>query len=264
VGEPWVPPRLTIPTFTWARLPRSPQQPAEERPREEKLRLGRDAAAVLPAQMEDLPAAGPEPGQDVLEVRHGAGRRPEHGVVEGAAARGEQAERDEATPDLEWPIRDVLVADPVAGHVQRRAEQQCERARADERAGRASHRHVERDDHSQMIAYAPAGMGFLDSLRKAIAGPVRVRGSAGEAAEVSTALHEEYDLHASTPQEGKQIEELSDDAAGAPAGAAPFATAPFVAPSIDIGPAREAEAEERGESLEAEIESEDAPPDPAP
>jgi hypothetical protein len=104
-------------------------------------------------------------------------------------------------------------------------------------------------------------MGLFDSLRKAIAGPPRVSGAGDEAGEVAAALHEEYTPPASGDDEIKEIDELSE-APAAPGGAAPFATAPFVSPSSDIGPARAAEAEERAESIEAEIESQEDPVDP--
>ena len=103
------------------------------------------------------------------------------------------------------------------------------------------------------------GMGFLDSIRNALAGPPRIRGSGGdEAAEVSAALHEEYTVPA-PEQESKEIEEgeVRSDEHAAPAGAAPFAAGPFVSPSADIGPEREAEQDEQLETMEAEIEPEE-------
>jgi hypothetical protein len=44
----------------------------------------------------------------------------------------------------------------VAGHVQRRAEQEGKRPRADERYHRGAGRYVQGDDHTGMIAYARA------------------------------------------------------------------------------------------------------------
>jgi hypothetical protein len=107
------------------------------------------------------------------------------------------------------------------------------------------------------MAYAPA-MGFLDSLRNALAGPARVRGEKGEAAEVSATFHEEYSVPA-PPQEGKDIEEqeVRSDEHAAPAGAAPFGAGVFDSPSAaDLGPEREAEQDEQLETLEAESDPE--------
>ena len=123
-------------------------------------------------------------------------------------------------------------------------------------------------------------MGFLDSIRNALAGPPRIRGTGDEAAEVSAALNEEYSVPA-PEDESKKIEEVEEhsDEQAAPAGAAPFAAAPFAAPdaaepfdedptddrfapSADLGPAREAELDEPVETMEAEIEPEEDPATP--
>jgi hypothetical protein len=83
----------------------------------------------------------------VLEIRHRRGGAAEHGRVEEATAGCEDAERDEPAADLEAPVGYVLVRDAVAGEVERRADQERERARADERADCSARRDVERDDH---------------------------------------------------------------------------------------------------------------------
>ena len=106
------------------------------------------------------------------------------------------------------------------------------------------------------MAYAPA-MGFLDSIRNAFSGPPRIRGEAGEAAEVSATFHEEYSVPA--PEEGgKEAEkaEVRSEEHDAPTGAAPFAAGPFIAPPADVGPEREAELDEPLETLEAESDPE--------
>ena|SRR5215467_734021 len=101
-------------------------------------------------------------------------------------------------------------------------------------------------------------MGFLNSLRNAIAGPPRIRGDGDEAAEVDAALREEYTVPAPR-EESKDIEEaeLHSEEQAAPAGAAPFVAGPFATPSADIGPEREAEQDEQLETLEAESEPEE-------
>ena len=79
----------------------------------------------------------------MLEVGHRGGSAAEHGRIERTTPRGEQRKGDESAADLEAPVRDVLVRHLVSGHVQRRAEEQSQRARADEGAGRAAERHVQ-------------------------------------------------------------------------------------------------------------------------
>ena len=84
------------------------------------------------AAVKDLLPAHPQPRHEVLEVRHRRRCAAEHGGVERAAARGEQRERGEAAADLEAPVGDVLVRYAIAGDVERRAEEQRERSRADD------------------------------------------------------------------------------------------------------------------------------------
>jgi hypothetical protein len=43
----------------------------------------------------------------------------------------------------------------IAGDVERRAEEQGKRPRADDGSHRRSRSHVQRDDHAPIIAYAP-------------------------------------------------------------------------------------------------------------
>ena len=144
-----------MPTFIRARLPPAGEQQAHDRSREQELRLGRDADAVPAAySVEELLAAHPEPGQEMLEVGRRRCRAAEHGGIERAAPGGEQTEGDETAADLEAPVRDVLVRYLVAGDVQRRAEQESERARAHQGADGAAGCDVERDDHTPIMAYA--------------------------------------------------------------------------------------------------------------
>src|SRR5436309_2921936 len=122
----------TIPTFMRARLPASSEQQAQERAREQELRLGRDADAVAAtAAVEDLLPAHTQPRDDVLEVGHRRGSAAEHCGIERAAPGGEQAERGEAAADLEAAVGNVLVRHPVAGDVERRPEEQRKRPGAD-------------------------------------------------------------------------------------------------------------------------------------
>lgn len=70
-------------------------------------------------------------------------------------------------------------------------------------------------------------MGFLDSIRKALAGPPHISGSQGDnPGEISAALHEEYAVPNADEEEVREIDSLSSaDAPAAPIAAAPFAGA---------------------------------------
>jgi hypothetical protein len=159
-----------MPTFIGARLPAAREQEADDRAREQELRLDRHPDAVAtPAAVEDLLPAGPEPRHKMLEVGHRGCRTAEHGGIERSAPRGEQAECDEAAADLEAPVRDVLVRDTIAGHVERRSEEQRERARANGGSQRRARGDVQRDDHTPIIAYAPPSMGLTDWFKRLFA-----------------------------------------------------------------------------------------------
>lgn len=108
--------------------------------------------------VEELLAAQPQPPDEMLEVGHRRRGASEHGWVEGATPRREQPEGDEAAADLEAPVGNVLVRHVVTGNVERRAEEERERTRADEGAGGTANRDMQRNDHKAMIAYA-AGHG---------------------------------------------------------------------------------------------------------
>ena len=167
MGEPWVPPRWTMPTFTGARLPAPGEEQADDRAGEQELSLDRDPGAVAAAAaVEQLLPDGTQPGRKVLEVGHRGGRAAEHGRIERATPRGEQAECDEAAADLEAPVRNVLVRYPVAGHVERRAEEQRERPRADEGSHCRAGCDVQRDDHMPIIAYGSSPVGLTDWFQR--------------------------------------------------------------------------------------------------
>ncbi|HJQ75243.1 MAG TPA: hypothetical protein VJ814_10165 [Gaiellaceae bacterium] len=89
-----------------------------------------------------------------------------------------------------------------------------------------------------MIAYAPAAMGFLDRLRKKLAGPVHVQGGdpAGE-----VALQEEFGGSDSGAADLRRAEKLSGGA---------------VMPGQATA--------EAAETAEANLQTEEAPQDPGP
>ncbi len=118
-----------MPTFTGARLPAAREQEPYDRPGQEELGLDRHPHAVTAAAaVEDLLAADAQPRQEVLEVGRRGGSASEHGRVERTASRSEQAEGEEAAADLETAVGDVLVWHTIAGDMERRAQEEGERA----------------------------------------------------------------------------------------------------------------------------------------
>jgi hypothetical protein len=77
--------------------------------------------------VEEHLAARTKPRHEVLEVRHRRRSSSEHSGVERTAASREKPKSDQAAADLEAPIGDVFVRDPVAGEVERWPEQERER-----------------------------------------------------------------------------------------------------------------------------------------
>ncbi len=155
-------------------------------PASSELRLDRDPDAVATAAaMEDLLPAQPEPRHDVLEVGHRRRCAAEHGGIERAAPRGEQPERRETGADLEAPVGDVLVRHTVAGDVQRRAEQQRERARADDGSQRRPRGHVQRDDHRLDDRLCSSVMGLGDWMRRLFS-PSAEEGDTPDAADAAS------------------------------------------------------------------------------
>jgi hypothetical protein len=97
------------------------QEEAEQHAGEQELTGSGEAAGAVPAgdavAREELPAARPREAEDVLQVRERGGERPGHGRVERPADGGEQEHAGNARADLEAPVGDVLVREPVAGQV---------------------------------------------------------------------------------------------------------------------------------------------------
>jgi hypothetical protein len=210
-----------MPTFIRARLPPSREQQPHQRAGREQLRLGGDADAVpAAAAVEELLSPRPEPWHEVLEIGHGGGGSAEHRGVEDATPGGEQAERDETAADLEAPVGNVLVRDAVCGDVQGGAEQQRERPGTNERADRTAGRDMQRDDHGPDDCVCSGAMGFLDSLKKAIQGPVRVGDGGDDPGEVAAALNEESHAPHEADADLETVKEISEGprATGAIAG----------------------------------------------
>ena len=74
--------------------------------------------------VEQLPAAGPKRGEDVLEIGRRRGEGADGRGVERPAARGQQPDTGDAARDLEAPAGDVLMRNAVAEQMRRRAEQE--------------------------------------------------------------------------------------------------------------------------------------------
>ena len=73
--------------------------------------------------VEELGAAGPQGGKEMLEIGRGGRNGAEGGRVGWSAGDGEQADGQDPACDLEPPIGDVPVWDAIADEVECRAEQ---------------------------------------------------------------------------------------------------------------------------------------------
>jgi hypothetical protein len=78
----------------------------------------------VPTVVEELVSARTKEGEDVLEVRGGAGHCAERRRVERPAPHGEESETREAAADLEPTRADVLVRDAVAEKVEDRPREE--------------------------------------------------------------------------------------------------------------------------------------------
>jgi hypothetical protein len=122
---------------------------AQDHPRKHKLDGHREHARAMPtaAPVKELPAAGAERGDYVLEVGRRRRNRTQCRRIERAAARSQEHEGRNPAPDLKPAAGDVLVRDPVCGQVQNRSEEEGAQRRADDRAGCGTSCNVQGDDH---------------------------------------------------------------------------------------------------------------------
>jgi hypothetical protein len=97
--------------------------------------------------VKELPAAGTERADYVLEVGRRGRNRTQSRRIERAAARSQEHEGPNPAPDLKPAAGNVLVWDAVCGQVQNRSEKEGARRRADDRAGCGTSRNVQGDDH---------------------------------------------------------------------------------------------------------------------
>jgi hypothetical protein len=130
------------------------EQPVEEDASEEQLRLGRKAAASVPAApaVEELRAARPREGEDVLCVGRRRRECAERRRIRDAAVCSEECDRREPARELEAATREVAMRNRVAREVRRDTEDGGCATRAACRADRRTNGSVERDDHARRIA----------------------------------------------------------------------------------------------------------------
>jgi hypothetical protein len=118
---------------------------ADDRARQDELNVSAEAASAMPAApaVEELATVRTQTRNDVLEVGRGGRGGPERSRVERPAAKREQSQTEQAAPDFEATIADVLVRHPVTGEVERRAQGQRRQPGAGQRTQRPTRRDME-------------------------------------------------------------------------------------------------------------------------
>ncbi len=109
------------------------------------MNVSAEAAGAMPAEpsVEELATVRTQTRKEVLEVWRGGGCGAERSRVERPATERQQSQTEQAAPDLETAIADVLVRHPVTGEVQRRAQGQRREPGAGQRTERRTRRDVE-------------------------------------------------------------------------------------------------------------------------
>ena len=97
--------------------------------------------------VKELSAIRAQPPEDVFEVGCGSGTASQRGRIERPAAQREQGEGEQAAPDLEAAIGDVLVRHTVTGEVQGWPECEGSQPGAAQRPQRSTRCDMQRDDH---------------------------------------------------------------------------------------------------------------------
>jgi hypothetical protein len=87
---------------------------------------------------EQLATARLGEAQDMFEVRERGCESTRDGGIERPSNSAEKQDASDARPDLEGPVGDVLMGDPISREVEKQPERQRPASRSDERApGRA-------------------------------------------------------------------------------------------------------------------------------
>jgi hypothetical protein len=97
--------------------------------------------------VKELLAARAQRRDHVLEVRRRRCGRAQSRRIEWAAARSQEHEGRNSTPDLKTAAGNVLVRDAVCGQVQNGSEEERAQRRTDHRAGCGAGRDMQRNDH---------------------------------------------------------------------------------------------------------------------
>ena len=97
--------------------------------------------------VEELPSAGTQGRNDVLEIRSGARERAERRRIERPASRGEESDARDTGPDLEPSRVKVSVRNAVAHEMQNRSNDERSEPRTAGRTGRSACRYVEGNNH---------------------------------------------------------------------------------------------------------------------
>jgi hypothetical protein len=99
----------------------SVKENADEETGQDELNGGGESAAPMPAPepvaWEELAAARPREAEEVLEVRTGSCKCAGDSGIKWSARSCQEQDAGDARADLEAPVGDVLVRDPIAGHM---------------------------------------------------------------------------------------------------------------------------------------------------
>ena len=114
---------------------------------------GQSPGAVPPSSpVEQLRATGSGQANDVLDIGQAGRECAESRLVKESASHGDEANHEKPAADLEAPIRDIAMRNPITRQVQRDAKKRCRRPRPHTIAHRRAGSGVQRDDHTCVIA----------------------------------------------------------------------------------------------------------------
>ena len=102
--------------------------------------------------VEQLRATGSGQANDVLDIGQAGRQCAKSRFVKEATSHGDEANHEKSAADLEAPIRDVAMRNPITRQVQRDAKERCCGPRPHTIAHRRAGSSVQRDDHTGVVA----------------------------------------------------------------------------------------------------------------
>jgi hypothetical protein len=130
----------------------------DQETREQELDRRRKTAAPVPAAdavtREELTPARPWETKKVLEVWRRSSERAGHRRIEGPTHGGKEQDCRDTRADLEAPVGDVIVWNPIAEEVEEEPQWQRATPRTGERAAGSTGRNVKGDDQGRELSLA--------------------------------------------------------------------------------------------------------------